>query len=105
MKFLLRKGSVAMNCARHVFFQKWFKNIFIKCIVKRQNRKNWIDSYNLSAHLMNDLGFDWDGNPIQWSTFSKPTHMSHQAHPVKAKRTNLCVTDRDDKHLDLQSRV
>lgn len=75
MKFLLRKGNVAMTCASRVFCQKWIKKIFLKCIVRRQNRKNLIYSYNLSAHLMNDLGFDRDGNPTQWSTFPKPPYV------------------------------
>ncbi len=104
MKFLLRKGSFAINWARHIIFQKWFRKNLTKCIVKRQNQKNLIDSYNLGAHLMKDLGFDRDGNSTQWSTFSKPTHMSHEAHPMKAKRGNSCVNDRDDKQLNLQSR-
>lgn len=94
MKFLLKKWCVGMTCPRYEFFQNWLKKIFAKCIVRREKRKNLIDSYNLNAHLMNDLGFDRDGNPAQWSTFSK-------GHPMKAKRTNLCVTDCDDKHLDL----
>ena len=50
---------------------------------------------------MNDLGFDRDGNPTQWSTFPKVSSMSHETHSVKTNRTNLCVTDRDHKHFDL----
>jgi hypothetical protein len=105
MKSLLRNGSVAMTCASHVFLQKWIKKIFLKSIVRRQNRNNLIYSYNLSAHLMNDLGFGRDGNPTQWSTFPKAPPMFHEAHSVKAKRTNLCETARDLNHFDLQSSV
>lgn len=105
MNFLLRKGSFAINCARHIIFQKWFREKFIKCIGKRQNRKNLINSYHLSAHLLNDLGLDRDGKPTQWSTYSKPTHMSNEAHSVKAEKTSVCVAVYEGKHLSLQARM
>ncbi|MGL1930890.1 MAG: hypothetical protein OCC45_03895 [Desulfotalea sp.] len=104
MKFLLRKGRVAINCAIQIFYQKWFKKIVVICIARRQNQKNLIDSYNLSAHLLDDLGFDRNGKPKQWTTFTKPTCMSHGAHLVKAKRTDIYAIDRADKHLEFKSR-
>lgn len=100
MKILSMKGSVEMTCPKYVFLQKWLKNIFVKSVARKRNRKKSINSYKLSSHLMNDLGFDRDSNPLQWSTFSKNHPMAHEAHRAKAKRTNVCVTDCDDKHLE-----
>lgn len=105
MKLLLRKGRAVLHWARHVLFQKVFRKRFVKSLTKRQNQNNLINSYNLSAHLMDDLGFDRGGTPAQWSTFSKPTHILHEAHPVKTKRVILCVTDRNEKHPGLQARI
>lgn len=90
MKTLLEKGNAAMICARHLLRKEWLKNFLINYTDRKQNRKNCINSYNLSAHLMNDLGFDRAGNPTQWSTFPKASSLPHKAHFMKAKRTKLC---------------
>ncbi len=89
MKFLFRKGSVVMTRPRRLFFQKWMRKIYFKFLIRRQYRKNWIDSCSLSAHLMNDLGFDRDGNPTQWSTFFKVSSVSHEADSSRVKKTRV----------------
>lgn len=33
-------------------------------------KRNMIDRCHLSPHLLDDLGFDQTGNPLQWSSFA-----------------------------------
>lgn len=63
-------GCLSMMCPKRAFILKWLEKIFVKYVVRRQSRKDVIDNNKLSPHLMNDLGFDRHGNPLQWSTFS-----------------------------------
>lgn len=80
MKIRLRKGSV-VTCVMGLWLWKFFKWLAI-----RPKPRNVIDSYSLTDHLLDDLGFDQEGNPVSWSSYRKSPSFHHKTHALKTKR-------------------
>ena len=90
MKLSINIGSVVMTYFGNVFFRKLFNNFVLGRVYHKLNRRKKRVGYNLSTHLMNDLGFDRAGNPTQWSTFNKTYPVTSDSGSMKTERTGRC---------------
>lgn len=52
-------------------FFRWIKRFFDKRTSKNDRSRQGINTYNLSTHILDDLGFNEQGAPKQWSSFKK----------------------------------
>jgi len=50
--------------------QVWLKKTFTKVRVKNENQRNKNELCRLSLHLLDDLGFNREAQPLCWSAYS-----------------------------------
>lgn len=65
----------------------WLRKAFSSRRRNKRNRENINELHRLSDHLLDDLGFDGEANPLSWSSSSEGTTSTVAEKPGKGRST------------------
>ena len=82
MRYLEKYKKEQQN-NRFVSLQAWLRKAFGVGRMKRRNQINTNELHKLSHHLLHDLGFDSEAQPLCWSSYS----------PKKPKAASAEISD------------